>query len=462
MTTARITEKISMVICEGGKHTSLIEETVSSVRKSVVLDLIELAGEVREIDEIILLTNHCDLAESAMKLGVIINMDERNVEFHLGKRLSDLIENQNLQNIIYFGGGAAPLIGKEDLTRMALALKEAKNVVISNNFVSSDFIAFTPAAAINNIQLPAIDNTLAKLLHEQAGLRMELLESGLSTSYDIDTLIDVMILGVHPRTGARTRRTIRKLGFDFSKLEKAKQTLLNPDAEVLIYGRINPYPLSYITRNAKCWLRVIMEERGMRALGRLERQEVTSVFGYLLESSSLENLFSTISNLCDCAFLDTRVLFAHMKLDLTKWDRFNSDLGYFEKVENPLVRDLTALAANAEIPIICGGNTLVNGGIWALLDAANMEKLDLTSDEKIHRLVVELGSPIVGSTLDMIINYLGIRIKVVAISDAFSTRIDPPLKQEIKAGQVLYILGSQRNINVLMEYVSGISLKSSS
>jgi len=455
--TDRIIEKVSMVICEGGKHSSIIEETVSSVRKSVVLDLIELAGEVREIDEVILLTNHSDLAGSAMKLGAVISMDEENVEFHLGRRLSDIIKSQNLQNIIYFGGGAAPLISKEELTRMALVLKETKNVVISNSFISSDFIAFTPASAINSIQLPAIDNPMAKLLHEQAGLRMELIETGISSSYDIDTLIDVMVLGVQPRTGARTRRTIRKLDFDFSKLEKAKQTLLNPDAEVLIYGRISPYPLSYITHNAKCRLRILMEERGMRGLGRLERQEVTSVFGYLLESSSLENLINAISKMCDCAFLDTRVLFAHLKLDLTKWDRFNSDLGNFDKIENPIVRDFTALAAKAEIPIICGGNTLVNGGIWALLDAANIEKLDLNSDEKIHRLVVELGSPIVGNTLDMIINYLGIRIKVVATSDAFSTRIDPPLKQEIQAGQVLYILGSQRNINVLMEYASGVS-----
>lgn len=457
MTTEKIIERVSMVICEGGKHSSPIEKTVSAVRKSVVLDLIELAGEVREIDEIFLMTNHIDLAASAEKLGAVISMDEEDIDFHLGERLSELVGSHNLQNIIYFGGGAAPLINKEDLTRMALALKETKNVVISNNFVSSDFIAFTPATAINNIQLPAIDNTLAALLHQQAGLRMELIESGLSTSYDIDTLIDVMILGVQQRTGTRTRHTIRKLEFDFSKLEKAKEILLTPEKEVLIYGRINAYPISYISRNAKCRLRILMEERGMRALGRLERHEVTSLLGYLLENGSIEEFFNVISNLCDCAFLDTRVLFAHLKLSLSKWDRFNSDLGYFDKIENQFVRDFTMQAENAGIPIICGGNTLVNGGIWALLDAANMEKLDLTSDEKIHRIVVELGSPIVGSSLDTIINYMGIRVKVVATSDAFNTRIDPPLKQEIQAGQVLYILGSQRNVNVFMEYVSGLT-----
>lgn|GEM_PF-68631 len=457
MAAERITEQITMVICEGGKYSSDIEKTVSAVRKSVVLDLIELAGEVREIDEIILMTNQPDLADSAKKLGAAISMDQEGSAFHLGERLSELITGHKLHNVIYFGGGAAPLINKEDLTRMALALKETKNVVISNNFVSSDFIAFTPATAINHIQLPDIDNTLAKLLHQQAGLRMELIESGLSTSYDIDTLIDVMVLGVQQRTGARTRRTIRKLEFDFSKLEKAKQILINPEAEVLIYGRINPYPISYISRNAKCRLRILMEERGMRALGRLERQEVTSLLGYMLKKGSLEEFFNMISDLCDCAFLDTRVLFAHLKMDLSKWDRFNSDLGYFDKIQNEFAREFTMQAENARIPIICGGNTLVNGGIWALLDAVNMEKLDLTSDEKIHRIVVELGSPIVGASLDTIINYLGIRVKVVATSDAFNTRIDPPLNQEIQAGQVLYILGSQKSVNAFMEYVIGLT-----
>lgn len=454
---SRIKEKVSMIICEGGKQSTDIEKTVSLVRKSVVLDLIELSTEVREIEEIILMTNYLDLAESAQKLGATVSMDHENMAFHFGERLCQLINDLGIQNVIYFGGGSAPLINREDLTRMALALKEKKNVVISNNFVSSDFMAFTPAAAINNVQLPDMDNTLAHLLHKQAGLRLELLDSGLSTNYDIDTLIDVMILGVQHRTGSRTRRTIRKLDFDFSKLEKVKKVLVDPDVEVLIYGRINPPTVSYATRNARCRLRILMEERGMRALGRLERGEVSSLLGFLVQKQSLEEFFNFLPSVCDCAFLDTRVLFAHLKMDINKCDRFNSDLGNIDKIDHDFVREFTACAEKSSIPIICGGNTLVNGGLWALLDAANLERLDERSDENIHRIVVEMGSPICGINLDMVVNYLGIKIKVVAISDAYSTRIDPPLKQEIQPGQVLYILGSKRDVNAFVEYVSDLA-----
>ncbi len=64
MITERITKKISIVICEGGKYSSDIEKTVSAIRKSFVLDLIELADEVRKIEKFLLMTNHIDLSET--------------------------------------------------------------------------------------------------------------------------------------------------------------------------------------------------------------------------------------------------------------------------------------------------------------------------------------------------------------------------------------------------------------
>jgi len=450
----KISERVSMVIFEGGEYTTEIEKVVATVRKSIVLDLIELASEVREIEEIILVTNYPDLVSPAQKLGAQVDLDDTSIPFDFGKRLCALINIHELDNVLYFGGAAAPLISKEDLTRMALALKEHKNTVIANSFESADFIAFTPASAINLIDLPSIDNPLAQLLNKQAGLRMYMLESSLSTSFDIDTPIDVMVLGVQPHTGVRTRRAIRNLDFNLSVLEEAKKILAGPDKEVFIYGRVNPETIAYITRNSKCRLRIFMEERSMRSLGRIERQEVVSTLGLLLEKSTLQEFFQLISRLCHCAFIDTRVLFSHLKKEVSKSDRFYSDLGYSDLIKDPFIKEFTYHAANANIPIICGGHALVNGGVWALLEAANLEKLVQINKDKIHRVVVELGSPICGVTIDSLVNYLNLNIKVVAITDSFSTRIDPLPNQEIQAGQALYVLGSDKQVNDLMDYVS--------
>ncbi|NPV91868.1 MAG: hypothetical protein HPY50_13965 [Firmicutes bacterium] len=454
MAAERVSERVSMVVFEGGGYASEAEGIVAKVRKAIVLDLIELAGEIREIDEVLLVTGYEDLVKPAQKLGAAVDLDRIDSPFSFGQRLRDVINDYHLQNVLYFGGAAAPLISREDLTRMALALKEQKNLVMANSFNSADFVAFTPGAAINNIELPVIDNPLAKRLHNEAGLRMGMIEPNLSTNFDVDTPIDVMVLGVQPRTGARTKRTIRGLELNLSRLEITKKILVDPEAEVLIYGRINPDTNAYLNNSARCRLRLLVEERAMRASGRLDRGEARSILGILLEQRSPREFFHCLAELCQCAFLDTRVLFAHLKKSVSKSDRFNSDLGNYQAIEDELVREFTREAAAAPIPVVCGGHALVNGGVWAMIDAANIEKLGRNNEDKIHRIVVELGAPICGLTVDVLINYLDLNIKVVAITDAYSTRIDPPLSMEIQAGQVLYILGSDKQVNYFLEYVS--------
>jgi len=45
---------------------------------------------------------------------------------------------------------------------------------------------------------------------------------------------------------------------------------------------------------------------------------------------------------------------------------------------------------------------------------------------------------------------------VVAVTDAVSTRVDPPLDYEFKPGEVLYVYGSHKQIIFLMDYVSQV------
>ena len=70
----------------------------------------------------------------------------------------------------------------------------------------------------------------------------------------------------------------------------------------------------------------------------------------------------------DAAIVDTRVLLAHrLGADETSWpaaeDRFASDLLLPEAVGDPWLRELTASAAAAPIPILLGGHSLVGPGV---------------------------------------------------------------------------------------------------
>ncbi|MHB8756846.1 MAG: hypothetical protein ACYC6V_02400, partial [Bacillota bacterium] len=117
-----------------------------------------------------------------------------------------------------------------------------------------------------------------------------------------------------------------------------------------------------------CRFRVFSEERGMKALGRQERGEVISLVGHLIDQEGPEAFFRYLSTFCQSVIFDSRVLFAHWKLNVSDWDRFQSDLGRYDLVKDPKVREFTRAAVEAPVPVILGGHALVSGGLWILAE----------------------------------------------------------------------------------------------
>ena len=108
----------------------------------------------------------------------------------------------------------------------------------------------------------------------------------------------------------------------------------------------------------------------MRASGRQERGEVRSLLADCLETVGTEGFFDEMANLANGLLLDSRGLWP------SKHDRFNSDLHCWEEIENPFLRRFTQAAAQAQIPVVLGGHSVVAGGLMALV-----ESLELKSTE---------------------------------------------------------------------------------
>ena len=75
-----------------------------------------------------------------------------------------------------------------------------------------------------------------------------------------------------------------------------------------------------------------------------------------------------MARLGEGALIDTRVLLAHrLGADERRWpaseDRFASDLLLHERIADPWLAALTRSAAEAPVPIVLGGHTLVGPGI---------------------------------------------------------------------------------------------------
>jgi hypothetical protein len=107
---------------------------------------------------------------------------------------------------------------------------------------------------------------------------------------------------------------------------------------------------------------------------RAKRGEVCSILGFYLEQVGMERFFDTLGQLGHAAFIDTRVIFTHFGLEPTIDDRFHSDLGQYEKIGDPFVREFTRRALEAPIPIVLGGHSLVSGGLLALIGVAQSER----------------------------------------------------------------------------------------
>jgi hypothetical protein len=359
--------KLHIVLFLGGIGGSPVADMVADCHRAIALDTIERARLAGIFGEVILVTNGGGFDPSVV-------VEKSGNPFHFGRRLKEIIEKYGIETPFYIGGGSIPLLSSDGLRALGEQLSSSKDTVITNNPFSADLVAFTPGKAIGTIELPSTDNPLAQLLVRQANLYEVALPHTACYQFDVDTPTDLFILTLHPGIGHNTRAYLEGLDLDTSRLERAMRLFADGDAQVLVAGRVGSYVWSQLERETSCRVRMLSEERSLRADERDRRGEVCTILGFYLEQVGAKRFFETLAQLGDAAFIDTRVLFTHFGLSLTLSDRFYSDLGQYEKIDNPFAREFTEQALEAPIPVILGGHSLVSGGLLALIEVARMEQ----------------------------------------------------------------------------------------
>jgi hypothetical protein len=241
-------------------------------------------------------------------------------------------------------------------------------------------VAFWPADALRRIDLPAIDNPLARLLAEQAGLAVCMLPRSVASQFDIDSPAELGILTLVGGAGPRLQALLDDWRLDVSLYRRILPLFVSCTAQVLVAGRSSSRVWQYLEQRTACRVRFFAEERGMQADGRIggghqpeadpPLADVRSLVGFYLAVVGVQRFFATLAELADAAFLDSRVILAHLGLQPTRADRFLSDLGRYEEIEDPFLRELTEGAARAAIPVALGGHSVVSGGLMALIEHA--------------------------------------------------------------------------------------------
>jgi hypothetical protein len=341
---------------------------VQEARQAAAVDTLVAAKSVGVFDVLLAATNDAAWADG-LPSYVEVALDPARREFRFGERLAELVESLALTHVLYMGAGAAPLVGPAEIERLAQTLLAGERLVVTNNLHSSDWAGFTPATAIVGYEERILrDNSLAWVLHREAGLAAEWWPASAVSRLDIDTPTDLLTLALHPECGPQLAARLLAQKLDTSRLASARKVLGQEGSHVIVGGRVGSATWRALEERTMCWVRLIAEERGMVASGRQMRGEVHSLLGAYLDQVGMDGFFSTLASWADAIFLDNRVILAHRGLWPSAEDRFASDLGWLDGVGEAFLADFTRHAAAASIPVVLGGHSLVAGGLLALVE----------------------------------------------------------------------------------------------
>ena len=365
-----MSSRVSLLIMTGIGNGSQAELMMARARQAITLDVVSRALDAGVFCQIIVSTNSSQLAAALADKPVQVVMDPPGEAFHFGRWLQQLVDRFGIEKLFYMGGASGPLLSQDEMVRMVERVDQEDEFLITNNFYSTDYAIFSPARALQAIEAPELDNDLGWLLVRQAGLKNYSPPRSAATQLDVDTPIDLMTIEGHPDVGPHLEQYFQELDLDTSHIQQAVALFVDRAAEVFIAGRVSSATWAYLERETACRVRLLSEERGMRASGRQAQGQVRSLLGFYLDAVGVEAFFARLGELGQAAFIDNRVILAHWRLWPTDADRFYADLRQPENIENHRLRALVEAAMAAPIPVVMGGHSLVSGGLYALLETA--------------------------------------------------------------------------------------------
>lgn len=281
-----------------------------------------------------------------------------------GSRLRSLQADVGDGGLIVLGSGAVPLATRRDRVAFVQAARGDEPRALTNNRYSADIVALARARTVlASAPDLATDNALPRWLAEVAGIPVDDRRRSSRLGIDVDGPLDLVLIGGRWVTGLEDADVAPVR----TALQAVQAVVHDARAELVIAGRVSAANLAWLEARTASRTRALIEERGLRTR-RAGQRPAASVLGALLDRDGPGSLGEHLAPLGDAAIIDTRVLLAHrFGADEVEWpaaeDRFASDLLLSSDIADTWLRELTASATAAPIPILLGGHTLVGPGL---------------------------------------------------------------------------------------------------
>lgn len=301
--------------------------------------------------------------------GLLVDADRPGEPFSFAERLRGVVARYGLQKPATMGSGSVPLLGVDEFRLVVEQLESREPRFVTNNFFSADLTAWTPGEAIERCGDFPRDNLLPRRLRDEAGLASIILPRTTATQFDLDTPSDLAVLSLAEGLAPELAEATQAAAPAAARYRAFMPLLCDRTRQVVVAGRVGgSQAWQYLERETACRVRLFAEERGLATAPPDYRAR--SVLGFLIEEVGVERFFQRMAELGDGAVIDTRVIEAHLGIEPAREDRFQSDLLAWEEIREPFLRRFTKAAAEAPIPVLLGGHSLVSGGLMALNDVA--------------------------------------------------------------------------------------------
>jgi hypothetical protein len=378
-----VMNRLVALVFEGGMRQGRINGWVGRAREELALSLCRKLVLSEAFDDVTLITDNSLLDDRAAAIdGVSIELDPYCEDYHFGARLGQALGSRSGHGFIYMGGGSGFFMTIPEIVQFAEMVRNNPGAIVSNNPFSADMFGSSDSGAIARLDLPPNDNAVP-MVAGAAGMRMLALASSIGSAFDVDTPSDLLVLAsAIPLLAPGERAVLDVIGSGpvepaLDRLRRARDVLATELSEVALIGRVSPATVMELNSRTHCRLRVFSEERSMRAFGRDVPGGARSLIGRHVEATGPEAFFDDLAWCCDAAFIDTRVLFSHMGAALSQEERFASDLGLHDRIENVAVARFVKAACKARLPVVLGGHSLVSGGVRVLATAEHSAQSDV-------------------------------------------------------------------------------------
>lgn len=277
---------------------------------------------------------------------------------------------------VCYAGAGMPAMTADHWRSIRIQIEAGRT--IANSLHSTDLLAVPDVSALTDLADETVDNSFALRLRDESGLEITPLERTAPTLFDLDTPADLALLSlaqqtatleIGPRLAAALTQSEPTLAPARERLAAALDTLTEREQQLMVIGRVGAYVWSALDRDTAARIRIISEERGLRARATASTPP-RSLLGLHADAVGPSALIDSLAQLADAVIFDTRPLFAHLNWATSRADRFAADLGQPDAIAHPQLRQFTQAALAAPIPIAQGGHSLVSGGLLAAINIA--------------------------------------------------------------------------------------------